>query len=107
MKIKFTQLQLDEVCHKLSIIRDEPDLQESYDVSQEEAENFYEYFYNSKEGEIDLNFEEKYIEILIGEIQNSMERMWSNWQDCNDQSEGASYRSMNLLLKKIKNISKE
>lgn len=96
----FTDLQLEEITHKLSILAEEADLQESYEISEDEAKSLYNQFYSAKNGYV--SFDEKYADIIIGEIEDRMEALYDNWQFCGDEEEGYVHGQMQQALRKIK-----
>ncbi len=100
MQVSLTRLQIDEIAHKLRIIADEPDLLDSYDISQSDAEALAEKFRVAQAGLIEVHAD--FADVLIGEIEDRMQACHANWKDCGDEDEGACYRSLAQAVKKIK-----
>lgn len=100
LTVHLTALQIGEIAHKLGIVADEPDLQDSYEVSEEEARQLADFFRDAKPG--DVSFDDRYRDLIEGEIENRMEALHANWKDCGDEDEGGLYRSMAQALKRIK-----
>lgn len=99
LAVQFTQLQLEEIVHKLQIVADEPDLQESYEISPEDAQALADHFGSCAPGIV--TFDEAHRDLVAGEIQDRMNALHSNWKDCGDESEGGAYRSMAQALKRV------
>lgn len=105
MKLSLTELQWGEVCHKLSILTDEPDLQDSYDLDQRESDVIYELFYAAPliKGRRVVEFDDDYIDLLIGEIENTMEIASANIEDCGDDGWRGIRSSLGRLKKELIN----
>lgn len=54
MKIKLTHDEAQEVLHKMTILCDDPDLQESYGITQEQADRIWNSIPHIKGGEWDV-----------------------------------------------------
>jgi hypothetical protein len=68
----FTKLQLDEMHSRLSIVRDEPDLIDSYEATELEIAHALDILYNAKPKE-KIFFIPEIADCLIGELENSIE----------------------------------
>jgi len=102
VKINLTELRLGEITHKMGIVMDEPDLQESYEIDQEKADEIFEFFRDAKPGMVE--FPEEWLGLLIGELENAMSIHESNWLDCGDTDAGGYYRSLYRLVETLKEI---
>lgn len=96
---KFTQLQLDEICYKLSIVRDEPDLLDTYECTEQFASDLHDIFYKAKPGDV-VKFTPEQAEIIVNELQNHCDNFAA------DVSEGqiealATLNSMRQAMRKI------
>jgi len=80
--VTLTAFVLEEVRHKLEIVSSEPDLQEDYCISEEEAGAFYERMRSAQPGE--HRFNETEAAILAGELQNAADIARSNRKATND-----------------------
>ena len=100
LAVKFTGLQIEEVAHKMCIVRDEPELQESYGISQADADFLAELFLRAAPGIV--TFDQKFRDTIAGEIEDGMLPMLANWQDCGDQCAGGIYRSMSKALAAVR-----
>lgn len=100
MRVKLTTLQLEEITHKLSILTCEPDLQESYEISENDAEQLHQRFQQARAGDWVI-LEPHVVDIIVGEIGNRMDIALSNWKDMNDAHEGGVYRSLHKLVKQL------
>jgi len=65
----FTRLQLEEIRHKLSILCDEPELQESYNLTAEQANDMFER-YQSATPKQPVTVLEIDIPVLLDELEN-------------------------------------
>jgi len=88
---KFTTIQLEEMHHKLSIVRDEPDLMDSYDANELELSVACDLLYHAKPSD-KLYFGFAVVDCLIGELENSIEICQHNAEFCADPKEKAEYR---------------
>lgn len=98
--VKLTKFEIDEISHKLSIIHDEDDLLESYELSRYEAEMFCVLFWSLKGGQ-EVTLDQSIWDIITQEIELSEEAAHSNWKDCGDEQAAVRYRKFKALLKKL------
>lgn len=104
--VRFTRLQLEEIIHKLHIVSDEPDIQSDYEVTQDDVDALASAFDNAlRHGEDKVEFEDRFIGLIAGEVEDRMASAEANWLDAGDQDEGAVYRSLHSLVKKLKSIN--
>ena len=102
ISVDLSHLQINEILHKLSIVRDEPDLLDSYELTPDEAESLYDCFAQRSGGGTQLvTFEARFLDVVIGELANRTEALGENWIDRGDQAEGGVYRSLKAALKKL------
>lgn len=76
MTYRFTEFQSGEIAHKLGVIAEEPDLQESYGVSEEETEAVLALF--RVRGAIEVELSERWAEIIAEELEDAIEVQRSN-----------------------------
>lgn len=108
ISVELTALQINEITHKLSIVRDEPDLQESYEIALDEAEALYDCFRERSGGGNQLvTFEGRFLDVVIGELEDRMQALEANWIDAGDQAEGGAYRSLKAAVKKLKALESD
>lgn len=106
IQVKYTALQLGEICHKLSIVEDEPDLQDSYEITQDEASAIYETFHTAKPGE-PVSFDRKFCDLILGELQD-VQSMWAhNATDNRDTSELSMASACAAAIRKTKNAMRQ
>lgn len=99
--VRFSKLQLEEIQHKASIVRDEPDLQESYELTEGQAIACSDFFLQAMPGS--LTFERSYIAMLIGEIENLVEIAQDNLDCAENRMQHLSYMSsLKGLVRKLK-----
>ncbi len=73
LTVHLTALQIGEIAHKLGIVADEPDLQDSYEVSEDEARQLADFFRDAKaEPEWDV----------LPDLQAAAARKWSGSPAC-------------------------
>jgi len=100
LTVYLTALQISEIADKLLVVADDPDLQDSYAISEEEAKKLADLFRDAAPGNV--AFEDRYRDLIEDEIESLMEALYSNWKDCGDEDDGGIYRSMVQALKRIK-----
>ena len=106
IQVKYTALQLGEICHKLNIVEGEPDLQESYEITQDEASAIYETFRAAKPGE-PVSFDSKFCELIVGELED-VQSMWAhNAADNRDTSELSMASACAAAIRKTKNAMRQ
>ena len=74
---KISQESLDELRYKVAIAIDEPDLQESYGVTEDDLLNF-EHKLDRDQREFMMN--EKEFQVAYGELSNSLDQNHDNWK---------------------------
>lgn len=101
--INLTKLQSEELNHKLAIIRDEPDLQESYEMTSEDAQQLIDALPDTDGA---FSFDAKFSNALTGECENLLDIAQAN-MDCAGDSEIGQIRgymsSISGLIRKIEN----
>lgn len=103
ISVDLTALQINEIAHKLSIVRDEPDLLDSYELTPDDAESLYDCFVQRSGGGTQLvTFEARFLDVVIGELEDRMNALETNWIDRGDQAEGGAFRSLKAAVKKLK-----
>lgn len=103
ISVDLSALQINEILHKLSIVRDEPDLLESYEISLDEAESLYDCFAQRSGGGTQLvTFEARFLDVVIGELEDRMNALEANWKDAGDEQEGGAFRSLKAAVKKLR-----
>lgn len=103
ISVELSNLQINEIVHKLSIVRDEPDLLDSYEISANDAETIYDCFVQRSGGGTQLvTFEARFLDVVIGELEDRMNALEANWIDRGDQAEGGAYRSLKAAVKKLR-----
>lgn len=100
MLLSMTKLQYEEATHKLFVLSGEPDLQESYELTAVEAEELYDRFYYLKpaDGRYEIQIDSKVRDILIGELENSIDILSGNIE-CGDDSLRGIRSSIGRVLK--------
>ncbi len=97
MRVRFTNFELDEIAHKMNIIASEPDLQDSYEITEAEAEAMFKRWLPRRAGVYTISKEEA--EIIQGEIENSLEISKDNLETGDDNSRYDVVRFQKLLRK--------
>lgn len=97
MKVSFTKYQLDEIAFKLGVIVEEPGLQNSYDLTVVEADDLLHLFSNAKPGVVE--FDEKYADVLIGELENCIDIASDNLSSGDDAQRGRLRSWKNAIAK--------
>lgn len=101
--IHLTKLQSEELEHKLTILRDEQDLLDSYEMKAEDAQALIDALPN---GEGLFVFDEKYTDAMAGEIENLIDIASGNMEIAHPE-QMAQLRgymsSMRQLIKKLQN----
>lgn len=101
VKVKFTAIQLGEICHKLNIVTSEPDLQASYKINQEEADEIESLFRSAKPG-VAVEFDMKFADLLVGELEDVC-LMWANRnEDYPNTDDLSMVSSMSNAIRKTK-----
>lgn len=99
--VKFTKMQLEEAQHKLCILRDEPDLQESYEVTAKEAAAVCDTFLKAQPGFVE--FPHKFAEVIVGEFDNLLDIAEANLNtDENPMALRAYMGSLKQCMARIK-----
>jgi len=101
MKIRFTELQAGEIAHKACIIRDETDLQESYDLTKKQAEMFADAFLAAPRGG-EVNVQPEWVDAIDGEIDNLIDIAKDNIQIDGPHPHMAYIRSMRQAASKVR-----
>ena len=79
MKIKFGKMFMQDLEHKMTIVSDEPELQEGYGLTQDECESFRAYISLCNARKIrEIEIPERMIECVKGEMQNMADIAWGN-----------------------------
>ena len=97
--IYLTALQIEEIAHKADILASEPDLQESYEVTQEQADAFAERFRTTQPAAHSLSVTEA--QIIAGELDNAAAIALEAFQYDGDKQALAAYRSFKGVVKKL------
>ena len=106
IQVKYTALQLGEICHKLNIVEGEPDLQESYSITQYEASAIYQIFYAAKPN-VPVQFDSKFCDLIIGELED-VQSMWAhNAADNRDASELSMASTCAAAIRKTKHAMRQ
>lgn len=95
----FTTLQLEEMHYKLCIVRDDPDVTDSYDATPEELAVATDLLYHATPFD-KLFFVESIVDCLIGELENSIEICQHNAEFCADPQAKAEYRGTIVSFRK-------
>ena len=78
IKAKFGKAFLQDLAHKMTIVQDEPDLQESYGITQEQVDSFCNSIpMNPKRGQ-EIAIPACMVECVRGEMENMADIFWSN-----------------------------
>lgn len=72
MTIRFTELQAGEIAHKACIVRDDPDLLESYEITEEQASALANAFLAAQRGGA-VDVQPEWVDVIVGEIENLIE----------------------------------
>lgn len=97
--VRFTKLQINEICHKLSIVRDEPDLCESYKVTPDEVDVTLQVFMRAEPGVVE--FDAKHADMIAEELENCVDIATGNIE-FGDMSYLGYRRSMNMAINSIR-----
>ena len=92
VSFKLTKFQLEEVCHKLSIVVDEPDLCADYSFTKSEANDLEAIFLNAKPGQFIVTA--KQAVVIAGELDNAADI-------CRDNSYSSAVRSFSMVVDAI------
>lgn len=104
MKIRFTELQAGEIAHKACIVRDEPDLLESYELTEQQAGAFADAFLGVPNGgEVDVQPE--WVDVIVGEIENAIEIAKDNMDVDGPHPHLAYIRSLRQTVSKVQRAS--
>jgi hypothetical protein len=87
--VKLTPTQAGEIFHKVSIIDEEPDLQESYELTPADVAALMDTFRRDDLGA--YTFDSKYVDVLCGELDNTLDIAAANLPGL-DGTEAASLR---------------
>lgn len=101
MKIRFTKLQAGEIAHKACIVRDEPDLLESYDLTEAQAAAFADAFLAAQSGG-EVNVDPAWVDCIVGEIENLIEIAQDNQEVDGPGSHLAYIKSMRQAIKAVR-----
>lgn len=101
ISVKYTDLQLGEIRHKLDIVTSEPDLQEIYEITQSEADAIDELFRCAIAG-TPVEFDLRFADLVIGELEDA-HLMWSNRnEDYPNPDDLSMVSSMSSAIRKTK-----
>ena len=101
MKIRFTELQAGEIAHKACIVRDEPGLQESYDLTEQQAEAFADAFLAAQRGG-EVEVQPEWADVINGEIENLIDIAMYNIEVDGPHPHIAYIRSMRQAASKVR-----
>ncbi|UMO77199.1 hypothetical protein SmaMPs15_000048 [Stenotrophomonas maltophilia phage vB_SmaM_Ps15] len=94
MKIDLNVEVRHELLYKLSIALDEPDILESYGISEDAVEDLMELV----EAGHPHDLTEKELQIAYGELSNSAEIDYANWKHDRCNGSGKSYKRLKKAL---------
>lgn len=97
-QVKFSAHQLDEAVHKTAIVCEEIDLQDSYDLTTEQTQEFLTLLNAAKPGLLMLP--EQLCEMLVGEFENALEIAHDNIEAGDDEWK-AYRRSIRAALRML------
>lgn len=101
MRIRFTELQAGEIAHKACIVRDEPDLLESYDLTEQQAGDFADAFLAAQRGG-DVEVRDEWVDCIVGELENLIEIAQDN-QDADGPGAHLAYiKSMRQAVSRVR-----
>jgi hypothetical protein len=103
--VRFTELQAGEIAHKACVVRDEPDLQESYELTQEQAEVFAQAFLAAQHGGL-VEVLPEWVDVITGELENAIEIALANAEVDLPGTHLAYIRSMRGAIAKTKGSTK-
>lgn len=95
--VTLTALQVQEITHKLGIVAEEEDLLESYEITQEEAEELEACFVRPGP----CTFDARFASVIVGELENSLEIWQRNYRQDKDPEKLGLVRSIRDAIKKI------
>ena len=101
MKLPFTALQAGEIAHKACIVRDEPDLLESYELTHGQASALAAAFLAAQHGG-DVDVLPEWVDVIVGEIDNSIEIAQANQEVDGPGTHLAYIKSMRSLQAKVR-----
>jgi hypothetical protein len=104
-KVRFTELQAGEIAHKACIVRDEPDLQDSYELTQEQAEQFAKAFLAAQHGGL-VDVLPEWVDVITGELENAIEIAQANAETDLPGTHLAYIRSMRGAIAKANGSTK-
>lgn len=98
--VKLTKIQAQEVRHKMQILAEEPELQESYEISEDEAADLAATFENNEQGQ--YTFAAKFAEVIASELENSLDIASANHRHGGSASDLAYIKSLKSAVQKIR-----
>lgn len=99
--ITFTKLQAEEIAHKACIVRDEPDLQDSYELSEEQATAMADAFLAAHNGG-DVDVRPDWVDCIVGEVENLIDIAKDNQEIDGPGSHLAYIKSMRSAIESVK-----
>ena len=73
IKVSLTRMQRDEIFHKLLIINEEPDLQESYGTNELEVSVLMGIFNDSLKSVAEVEVPSRFCDMICSELQNTID----------------------------------
>lgn len=73
MKMQFGKVFLEDLGHKMTIVRDEPDLQESYNLTQDQIDAFCKSIPMNPRKSQEIEIPDYMLECVKGEMENMAE----------------------------------
>jgi hypothetical protein len=101
MKIRFTKLQAGEIAHKACIVRDDEDLRESYELTEEQAEEFAYAFLAAELCGGEVEVQPEWADVIDGEIENALE-IAQSWLEDEGPTVLSYIRSMRQAANKVR-----
>lgn len=99
-KIKFTALQAGEIAHKACIVRDEPDLLDSYDINEQQAGAFADAFLAAQHGG-EVEVLPVWADAIVGELENLIEIAQANQEVDGPGTHLAYIKSLRAAIAKV------
>lgn len=97
VRVKLSKLQADELAHKMTIVRDEADLLESYEVSDDQVQALLDAI--PAAGGV-LVVDKQFEDLMVGELENAIEIAEANLE-CGELGNLSRIGSLRGAIRKI------
>lgn len=104
MKISLTRTQREEIFEKLDIVSDDEHLQAFYKVTEEEVRVLKNVFLDHRMPALVVEFKDKYVELIVSELENVVEIADYNIATGDGESRSAWIGYKRSMLNAIKKL---